>query len=83
MLAIGIVMDDWRDMILAKYAKDSWAFGVIEGAIQDSGYTVVNDLIIYKERIYFVLGSAMKQKILRAFRDSPLAGHPEFFKTYR
>ena len=62
MLAIEIVMDDWREMILAEYAKDSWASGVIEGAIQDSRYTVVNYLIIYKERIYLVTGSAMKRR---------------------
>ena len=83
LLAVGIVMDDWREMILAEYVKDSWASGIIEGAIQDSRYTVVNYLIIYKERIYLVPGSAMKQKILRAFHDSPMAGHPGFFKTYR
>lgn len=68
---------------MAEYAKDSWASSVIEGTIQDSRYTVVNDLIIYKERIYLVPESSMKQKILRACHDSPLVGHPRFFKTYR
>ena len=81
LLAVGIVIDDWRELVLEEYAKDSWASSVIEGAIQDSQYTVVNDLIIYKGRIYLVPGSAMKQKILRAFHDSPLAGHPRFFKN--
>ena len=30
---VGIVMDDWREMILVEYAKDSWASSIIEGAI--------------------------------------------------
>ncbi|XP_059073375.1 uncharacterized protein LOC131874148 [Cryptomeria japonica] len=81
--ALGVLEDDWRELISAEYAKDKWATGIIDGTIRDDKYTIVNDLIIYKERNLLVSGSAMKQKILRAFHDSPLAGHSGFFKTYR
>ena len=44
----------------------------------------VLDLIIYsKYIIYVVPGSILKNFFLKSAHDSPLAGHPGFFKTYR
>lgn len=83
MCSLGVLEDDWRELIFVAYAKDKWATGIIHGTIHNDRYIVVNDLIIYKERIFLVPGSAMKQKILRSFHDSPTTGHPGFFKTYR
>ena len=68
---------------MAEYVKDSWATGIVDGSIQDDRYIVVNDLIIYKGRIYLISASGMKITILRAFHDAPMAGHPGFFKTYK
>jgi hypothetical protein len=51
--------------------------------IQDDRYTVVDDIIYYKGRIYLVPESTLKEKILRAVHDAPLAGHPGYLKTYR
>lgn len=44
---------------------------------------MTNDLIFYKDRIYLVPSSHLKELILRIFHDSLLAGHLGFFKTYR
>ncbi|KAH9314138.1 hypothetical protein KI387_022765 [Taxus chinensis] len=55
----------------------------MDGIIQDDRYRVVDDLIFYKDRIFLVPGSKMKEKILRAVHDTPLAGHLGYFKTYR
>jgi hypothetical protein len=44
---------------------------------------VVDNIIFYKERIYLVLESTLKENILRASHDTSLAGHPRYFKTYR
>ena len=77
------VSEDWSHLIVAEYAKDSWASGIIDGSLQDDRYTVVNDLIIYKGRTFLTLGSEVKNIVLRSFHDSPLAGHLEYFKTYR
>ena len=49
----------------------------------DTKYTLVDDLIICKNKIYFVPGLKVKQFILRALHDSPTTGHPGYFKTYR
>ena len=49
----------------------------------DTRYTLIDDLIIYKNMIYLVRGSKVKQLILRAFHNSPTVGHPGYFKTYK
>jgi hypothetical protein len=43
----------------------------------------VDDIIFYKDMIYLVPESTLKEKIMRATHDTPLAGHPGYFKTYR
>ena len=45
------ISEDWRYLTLAEYARDQWVFGIIDGSIHDSKYTLVNELIIYKGRI--------------------------------
>lgn len=51
--------------------------------IQDGSYSLVDELVIYKGRIYLILGLDVREIILQAFHDSPMASHPGFFKTYR
>ena len=53
----------------------------MDGHIHDDRYRVVNDIIYYKDRIYLVPESKLKQKILKEVHDSPLAGHPDFLKN--
>jgi hypothetical protein len=44
---------------------------------------VVDDIIFYKEIIYLVPKSTLKENIFRATHDTPWAGCPGYFKTYR
>lgn len=44
---------------------------------------MVDDIIFYKDRIYLVPESNLKEKILRTTHDTPLVRHPGYFKTYR
>ncbi|KAH9320795.1 hypothetical protein KI387_015434, partial [Taxus chinensis] len=74
---------DWKAHILVEYSKNQFACEIMDGIIKDDRYKVVDDLIFYKDRIFLVPGSKMKDKILRAVHDTPLAGHPGYFKTYR
>ena len=55
----------------------------MDGHTHDDRYRVVDDIIYYKDRIYLVPESKLKQKILKEVHDSPLAGHSGFLKTYR
>jgi hypothetical protein len=50
--------------------------------IQDDMYKVVDDIIYYKEHIYLVPESTLKENIMRAMHNTPLIGHSGYFKTY-
>ena len=43
----------------------------------------MDDIIYYKDRIYLIPESQLKDKIMQARHSSPLAGHPGYLKTYR
>ena len=77
------IAKDWKNMLLVEYAKDKFACDVLDGIKGDDNYRILNVLIYYKRRIYLVQGSKIKYKILQEAHDSPLAGHPGIFKTYR
>lgn len=79
MFLVGI-STDWRELIGVEYAKDSWATRVMEGIILDGRYTVVNELIMYKSRIYLVPSSQLKVNILRTFHGALMVAHLDFFK---
>lgn len=44
---------------------------------------MIDDVIYYKDRIYLVLGSKLKEQIMQAAHNSPLARHSGYLKTYR
>ena len=54
-------------------------FFIVDG----NTYKVVDELIYYENRIFLVPGSKIKERILRAFHDTPLAGHQVYIKKYR
>jgi len=51
--------------------------------IKDDRYKVVDGIIYYKDHIYLVPESTLKENIMRSMHDTPLAEHPGYFKTYR
>ena len=73
----------WKNMLLLEYAKDKFACDVLDGIKGDDNYRILNGMIYYKVIIYLVQVSKLKYKILQEAHDSPLAGHPGIFKTYR
>ena len=77
------ISDDWKSLLLVEYSKDKFACEVLDGQIADDRYRVVDDVIYYKDRIYLVPNSPLRQKIMHAAHDSPLSGHQGFLKTYR
>jgi hypothetical protein len=81
--SLAEVSTDWKSTLLVEYSKNTFACELMEGTNQDDRYRVVDDIIYYKERIYLVPESMLKDKILREVHDAPLAGHPGYLKTYR
>jgi hypothetical protein len=74
---------DWKEHLIVEYAKDQFTCQLLDGKIQDDNFRVINDLIYYKGRIFLVPGSALKDKILHACHNSPVAGHQGIGKMYR
>ena len=82
-LSLMSISIDWRSHLLVEYSKNKFTYELLDGKIEDDKYKVIDDIIYYKNRIYLVLESTLKKKILHAFHDSPLSGHQGFLKTYR
>jgi hypothetical protein len=80
MLDISI---DCKAHLLVDYSKNFFSCEVMEEQVVDERYQVVDDVIFYKEQIYLVLESSLKENFLNSFHDSPLSGHQGYFKIYR
>jgi hypothetical protein len=72
----------WKSIPLVEYSKNTFTCEMMEGSIQDDNYRVVDDIIYYKYRIYLVPESKLKDTILGAVHDAPLARHQGFLNTY-
>jgi hypothetical protein len=77
------ISTDWKFILLVEYSKNTFACELMEGIVQDDRYKVLYDIIYYKDTIYLVPESTLKDKILRAIHDAPLAGHPGYLKSYK
>ncbi|XP_057872312.2 uncharacterized protein LOC131078587 [Cryptomeria japonica] len=73
----------WRSLITIEYIKDSFADDILEDKAYDDKFEVVNELIIFKGRVYLTPKSKMKGKILQAYHNTPLADLPRLYKTYK
>jgi hypothetical protein len=82
-LSLMDISEDWKSLLLVEYSKNKFVYEVLDGQVTDDRYRVVDDVIYYKDRIYLVPGSHIRQKIMQAAHDSSLAGHQGFLNTYR
>ena len=44
----------------------------MEGLTQDDRYSVVDDVIYYKGRVYLVPETQLKEHVLHAYHDTPM-----------
>jgi hypothetical protein len=68
---------------VVEYSKKKIACEVMEKNTKDDKYKVVDDIIYYKDHIYIVIQSTLKENIMEPMHNTPLAGHQGYFKTYR
>ena len=73
--------DGWKSLLLIEYYKNKFTCEILDGLIQDDRYWVVDDIIYYKNHIYLVLESQIKEKVMQSTHSSPLEGHPGYLKT--
>ena len=74
---------DWRAQLLVEYSKDRFVYEVLDGQVTDDKYRVMDEVIYFRDRIFLIGSSQLKENILRTSHDSPLSGHQGFTKTYR
>ena len=74
---------NWKATLEVEYANDKFSCENFDGTNHDDRYMVLEGIIYYKGRIFLVPNSIFKEEIVKKYHDSPLAGHPCFFKTYR
>lgn len=72
-LSLMEIFGDWKSLLPMEYSKNKFSCKILNGLIQDDKYHVVDDIIYYKGRIYLVLESQLKEKIMQAARIAPLA----------
>jgi hypothetical protein len=60
---------NWKSHLLVVYSKSKFACEVMDGKIQDDRYKVIDDVIFYKDRVYLVLDSGLRKKILTIVHD--------------
>ena len=59
--SLSEISTDWKDQLLVEYSKDQHACEVMHGSVSDDRYSVVDDVIYYKGRVFLVLGSQLKE----------------------
>lgn len=60
------VTHDWKAQLLVEYAKDRQACEILDGTHGDDRFRVMDDVIYYKDRIYLVPISQLKERISRS-----------------
>ena len=57
------VAENWKATLEVKYAKDKFSCEIFDGNNHDDRYKVLEGIIYYKDRIYLVPGSSLKEKV--------------------
>ena len=74
---------DWKAQLLVEYSKYDFACEILDGVASDDRFRVMDEVIYYWDWIFLANKSKLKEKMLLASHDSPLARHQGFTKTYR
>ena len=77
------ITGDWKNEIIAEYAKDPKTKEIMDGNITNDEIKIVEELILYRGRILLATNSKVKRKIMQEYHDSPLFEHIRFYKTYK
>lgn len=78
-----VINADWKVKLIAEYAKNDFTSKLLDGSLVDAKFRIHDGLIFYKNRIFLVPESKLKERVISALHDASFAGHPGFYKTYR
>ena len=77
------ISTNWKAQLAVEHSKNKFSYELLDGPIQDDQYKILNGVIYYKDKIYLVPESTLKQEITEAAHESPLASRSRYLKTYR
>lgn len=84
--AISVCQPTWFEDVLTSYLNNPQALKLLEPlAIRPDPkgrFTLDHGLLRFRGRIWLGGGTAIQQKIVSAFHDSPMGGHSGFLATY-
>jgi hypothetical protein len=84
--AMSIIIPEWISEVQTEYIKNPEIRRLIEeverNPTANPKFTWENDILWYKQQIFFPSSSKFKLQVLKENHDSPSAGHVGFFKTY-
>ena len=63
-LSLLEISADWKDHLLVEYSKNRFACEILDGKVQDDRYRVIDDVIYYKDKIYLVPKSKLKERVM-------------------
>ena len=69
------VVENWRATLEVEYAEDKFSCEIFDWTNHDDRYKVLEVIIYYKDRIYLVPSSSLKEKVLKRAYDSSLECH--------
>ena len=87
---ISLIATDLRDKIMTATEVDELATNIRDCLQKQllppmhtalSNWSFTDGLITYKGKIYVPTNMKLRREVVTSFHDSPLAGHPRFFKT--
>jgi hypothetical protein len=89
-LFISVIAEDLKDKIVMLTQTDELAQTITECLGKQlplpmrtalSDWKNIDNLILYKNRVYVPTDADLHREIVTSFHDSPTTGHPGFFKT--
>jgi hypothetical protein len=89
-LFISVIAEDLKDKIVILTQTDELAQTIIKCLGKQlplpmrtalSDWKNIDNLILYKSRVYVPTDADLCREIVTSFHDSPTTGHPGFFKT--
>ena len=87
---ISLIATDLRDKIVTATEADELATQIkdcLQKQLPPPMHTVLSDwsftdgLIAYKGKVYILTNLELQKEVVTSFHNSPLTGHPGFFKT--
>lgn len=63
-ISLMSIVPYWRAQLLVEYCKKIFSCEVLDGAVMDDRYRVMNEVIYFQDQIFLVPNSPLREKIM-------------------